>query len=356
MILFRYISWSLLKGWVLVLLVLGSVFGLITFISELDRTTGDYNTLAVAKYTLLILPQNLVDLAPVIALLGSIVALASLDRHNELTIISCTGFPLRKLVLAVALPTLALMIGLWLAMEYATPQMQQAAETERRALRLGDAVRLPAGGVWSTNGTYYIHILKMHEGNVPGDISLFEFGENFELLRALHAETAEVGAERRWLFKNVWEKRLVEGQLATFNHEQLRISNLWAEDELPTLALPSDSMSLSVLFQYAQYRAANAQPMEKYLSTFWQRLLMPLTVCAMVLLATPISANLGGGRSRSFGVSIAIGALVGILFYLLAQIIFALGQLLGLSIPLAAAAPSVLVACCALLLLRRMNW
>ena len=356
MILLRYIGWNLAKGWTLVLLVLGAVFGLISFIEELDRITGEYNALAVAVYVLSILPQQMIDMAPVIALLGSIVALSSLDKNNELTVISCTGFSLRRLLVAIALPTLALMLGLWLAMEYATPQMQQQAELERRALRYGDSTRLPGGGVWSTNGTYYIHILKMREGKVPGAISLFEFDENFELLRALRAREAEVGTDRKWIFKGVREKRLVSGQLTTLKHDQLEIENLWAEDELPTLALRSKSMSLSVLIRYANYRAANGQPMEKYLSTFWQRLMMPLTVGAMVLLATPISANLGARRDRSFGISIAIGGLVGILFYLIAQIIFALGQLLELSIPMVAAIPSILVTCCAVFMLRRMNW
>ena len=356
MILQRYIAWSLTKGWLLVLAVLGAVFGLISFIGELDRTSGDYDTLAVAIYTLSVLPQSLVELAPVIALLGSIVALAGLDRYNELTVISCTGFPLRKLLAAIALPTLALMAVLWLAMEFVAPQLQQSAELERRALRYGDAVALPGDGVWSNNGTYYVNLRKMHEGNVPGQISLFEFGENTELLRALRAEEAEVGSDRTWLFKNVREKRLVEGRLVTREHEELEIGNLWAPDELPTLTLPSESMSLSVLYGYTEYRAANELPRKKYLSTFWQRLLMPLTVGAMVLLATPISANVSAGRDRSFGISMAIGAVLGILFYLGAQIIFALGQLLGLSIPLVAALPCVLVGLCALVMLRRMNW
>ena len=356
MILQRYIAWNLTKGWLLVLLVLCSVFGLISFIGELDRTTGAYDTSEVAIYTLSVLPQSLVELAPVIALLGSIVALAGLDRYNELTVISCTGFPLRKLLAAIALPTLGLMALLWLAMEFAAPQLQQAAEIERRALRYGDPVALPGDGVWSTNGTYYINLRKMHEGNVPGQISLFEFGENTELLRALRAEEAEVGSDRTWLFKNVREKRLVEGRLVTLEHEELEIGNLWAPDELPTLALPSESMSLSVLHGYTEYRAANELPREKYLSTFWQRLLMPLTVGAMVLLATPLSANVSAGRDRSFGISMAIGAVLGILFYLGAQVIFALGQLLGLSIPLVAALPSILVGLCALVMLRRMNW
>ena len=57
------------------------------------------------------------------------------------------------------------------------------------------------------------------------------------------------------------------------------------------------------------------------------------------------------GRNR-----MGIGAVVGILFYLSAQIIFALGQLMQLSIPLVALAPTLIVLACALILLKRMRW
>jgi lipopolysaccharide export LptBFGC system permease protein LptF len=51
-----------------------------------------------------------------------------------------------------------------------------------------------------------------------------------------------------------------------------------------------------------------------------------------------------------------IGALVGILFYLGAQIVFALGQLLQLSLPAVSVLPAVVVALCAMILIRRMRW
>ena len=356
MILQRYIGTNLARGWMMVLLILAAVFGLISFIQELSHTRFDYNAAAVARYTLLTLPQHLISLSPVIALLGSIVALASLDRYNELTIISCTGFSPGRLLGAVALPTLLLMAALWLCMEYVTPKLQQTAEQERLALRYRNQVRIPDGGVWSTDGRRYIHLGIMFEGGIPGDINLFEFDDSRRLLRALHARTAEVSPDRRWLFQGVREKLLVEGELQTRRHKQLEIANLWAADELPTLTLSSDRMTLSVLYRYSQYLASTGQPMEKYLGVFWQKLLMPLTVGAMVLLATPISANLGAGRDRSFGLNMAIGAVVGILFYLGAQIIYALGQLLGWSLPLIAALPALIVLLCALVLLRRMSW
>ena len=113
-------------------------------------------------------------------------------------------------------------------------------------------------------------------------------------------------------------------------------------------------MSLSILYRYARYLANNDQPAQAYLGQFWQKLMLPLTVGAMVLLATPISAGTGAGRDRSFGVKMGVGAVVGILFYLGAQIIFALGQLLQLSPPLIALLPAFLVTLCAAFLKRRM--
>jgi lipopolysaccharide export system permease protein len=358
MILQRYVAINLVKGWLLVLLVLGAVFGLIGFIQELERTLLDYDALAVARYILFSLPQQLMGLAPVVALLGSIVALAGMDRFNELTIICCSGFSRARLLGAIGLPTLALMTMLWLCMEYVAPVLQQSAEAERHALRNQNDVWIPDGGVWSKNGNRYIHLEKMYPEGVPGDIDLFEFDDTGKLVRALRAHKAQVSADRTWLFQRVREKLLVKGRLVTRNYPELEIQNLWSPDELPTLTLASgsDSMRLSVLRRYSLYRADNGQPNQKYLSTFWQKLLMPLTVGAMVLLATPISASIGSRRSRSFGLDIALGALMGILFYLGSQIIFALGQLLGMNIPLVALTPTLIILLCAMVLIHRMQW
>jgi lipopolysaccharide export system permease protein len=323
-ILQRYIGVNVAKGWLLVFLVLGAVFGLISFTQELDHTELNYDALAVARFTLLTLPNQMVSLAPVIVLLGSILALANMDRYNELTIISCTGFPPTKLIAALALPTLLLMALLWVCMEYVTPPLQQAAEQERQLLRESNTGWIPGGGVWSTDGRRYLHLGTMSEDNVPGNISLFAFDKSGQLVRAIWAETAKVSKDRRWLFQGVKEKVRVNDELQTRVYTELEIGN--------------------------------EQPTEKYLNMFWQRLLMPLTVCAMVLLATPISARITAGRDRSFGINLGIGAFLGIMFYLGTQIIFSLGQLLQWSIPLIAVLPTLIILACAFVMLRRMRW
>ncbi len=356
MILRRYVATNLALGWLTVLLVVGAVFGLIAFITELERTRFDYDALAVAHYTLLTLPQQLVALAPVIVLLGSILALANLDRFNELTIICCAGVSRRSLLLAIALPTLLVMLLLWASLEYVTPRLHQYAEQHRHSLRFRGDIRLPDGGVWSRSGRRYIHLGSMTRGGVPGAIEIFDFHEDGRLLRSLRANRAEVLSGRRWVLKNVREKALEEGVFVSRSLPELEVERMWSASELPSLSLTPDSMTLSVLWQYSHYLHDNGQPWSYYLGAFWQKLLLPLTTGAMVLLATPISASLGSRRNQNFGANMGIGALVGILFYLGAQIIYALGQLLAINVAVVALIPTIIVASVAAFLLRRMRW
>ncbi|MEE4661795.1 MAG: LPS export ABC transporter permease LptG [Halieaceae bacterium] len=356
MIIERYIASNLLRGWLTVLLVVGSVFGLIAFITELERTRFDYDALAVAQYTLMTLPQQMVGLAPVIALLGSILALAGLDRFNELTVVCCAGVSRRKLLGAIALPTLGLMLLLWAGLEFVTPALHQQAEQQRHSLRYRGDIRIPDGGVWSRSGRRYTHLGSMTPDGVPGAIDIFDFDEQGRLERALYANRARVLSGRRWLLINVREKQRDGDIFVTRKLKELEVERMWAADELPTLSLTPDSMTLSVLWSYSNFLRQNGQPWTYYLAAFWQKLMLPLTAGAMVLLATPISASLGSRRNRNFGVNMGIGALIGILFYLGAQIIYALGQLLDINVALVALIPTLLVASVAALLLQRMRW
>jgi lipopolysaccharide export system permease protein len=355
-ILTRYIAAALVRGWLVTFLVVASVFGLLAFIDELDAAQGNYGAVAVASYTLMVLPQQLLSLAPVILLLGTIIGLAGLQKGSELTVISCAGVPVSRLLLAVAVPTSVVALLLWVGMETVTAPLHQRAEALRLALRYNNPHTLPPGGVWSKSGRRYIHLGTMRDERVPADIALYAFDEEGRLERAIHAATASVGDDRRWQFRDVQEKVLADGQLTTRRLDSLAVDNLWARRELPVLSLSPQSMRLPVLYGYGTYLAANARDARSYLSTFWQRLALPLTAAAMVFLATPLSAQLGSRRGNAVGVNLAIGALIGIGFYLGSQIAFALGTLVGLPPLLVALLPALVIAAFAALLLRRMHW
>ncbi len=355
-ILDRYIALNLIQGWLTVLLVLGTVFGLVGLIDELDRTHNNYGVWQVIQFTLMSLPTQLLELAPVIVLLGTIVALAGLDRHNELTIVCCAGVPIKSLLKAVAIPTVVLMVGLWTLLEFVSAPLYQQAQQMKAAARNDNPDRIPNGGVWSRQGNRFIHLGEMHKSKRPGDISLYRFADDGELLLALDAETAKVSGDRRWHFQKVKQKELLAGELNTSRVKEVEIGNLWSKAELPTLSLTSQSMRLSVLWDYSHYLRENQQPYKNYEMTFWQRLTLPITVGAMVLLATPVSAGIGSRRNANFGTNMALGALIGIFFFLGTQITYAVGQMLGLSPVLTTLLPAAAVFACSVYMIKRMRW
>ena len=354
-ILERYIAGTLIKGWFTVLLVLGTVFGLIALIQELDRTQGDYGVLQVIYFTLLILPQQLLDLMPVIALLGTIVAIANLDKANELTIIRSAGVHLATVLKAIVLPTLVLMALLWVCLEYVSGPAFQTAQLMKSATRYDHPDRIPNGGVWSKFDNRYIHLSKLRDGKEPGDIRLYQFNDSGELEQAVIAVTAQID-NRKWNFNTTRIKSNQNGELVTSWKKSMAIDNLWSVKELPTLSLSSQSMRLSVLYEYAQYLREQGQPYETYLLAFWQRITLPFAVAAMILLATPVSTSLGSGRDSGLGKNIAIGAVIGIFFFLGTQIAHAVGQIMGLSFLLITLAPIAVITVVALLLLARLRW
>ena len=252
-ILQRYIASNLIRGWLVAFLVLGTIFGVVSLIQELDRTQGNYGVVQVVYFTLLSLPQQMLDLMPVIALLGTILALAGLDKSNELTIISCSGVPVSKLLQAIAIPTAGLMIAIWLSLEYVSAPLFQSAQQLKSSTRNDNPDILPNGGVWSKYRNRYIHLGKMRDGNIPGEIDLFRFDDGGQLVLAISARTARVSPDRRWQFQRVRKKELIDGEFRTSHNKELEIDNLWAAAELPTLSLSSESMSLSVLYNYGTY-------------------------------------------------------------------------------------------------------
>jgi lipopolysaccharide export system permease protein len=196
----------------------------------------------------------------------------------------------------------------------------------------------------------------MLEGYVPGDIELYEFDEAGALVRALLARKAIVHPDRRWVFIDVRVKESVNGSLQTRQEPEVEIENLWSPQELPSLTLTERSMTLTALYRYSEYLRSNGRSPEQYLSAFWRKVSLPLTVGAMVLLAMPMTLSLGSGRDLSFGAKMGMVTATAILFYLGSEIVIALGLLLEVSVLLVCLIPTLVVAAFAAILLARMRW
>ena len=350
----RYLSAELLKNWLLVTLVLSAVFALILFIEEVGRTNERYTALHALSYIALSAPQRAIDLAPVSVLLGTLMALGSLARYSETTVILASGVSVPRLVASMWLPLLLAVIVVGASTEYLAAPLLQRAETERAVVKSGKLDLLDGGGLWANDGGKFINVRNLRLGRIPSGIDLFEFDSSGRLIRGIHGAEAEVSGERRWTLKDVQRKDLVDGQLQTTHLPSLDIGPFWSQEELPVLAQSPAGMKPSALAEYVSYLESTGQNAHRFRLVLWQKLTNPLAVAVMILFAAPIGIGSPSSRSASFGLKLTLGAMFGIGFYMLTQIVYNAGMLFDLPAPLVALGPpSAILLCAIFLLLRR---
>jgi len=320
-ILDRYIAWKLLKGWVLVWLVMTSIFTLLGFVEELERTTERYQIADAVRFILYTLPQRSMDLAPVIALLGSLLALAGLNKSSELIAMRAAGVSVSRFLRSVAIPTLVLVAALYAVSEFIAAPLFQQAETEKTLIRSGKANLLKGKGLWSNSGYRFFNVRTLEHSHVPTRIYLYEFAPDGRLQHFVFARRAQLTDSRRWDLLDVEQKTLDGDQLKSGHLPNLEMGPFWSREELPVLPLSTAGMTPTGLYEYSDYLKSTDQLSDRIEQVFWQKIALPLTTGAMVFLAVPIGASVGATRSSAFGKGLAIGAGVGILFYLLSQLI-----------------------------------
>ncbi|MFQ5643932.1 MAG: LPS export ABC transporter permease LptG [Thiogranum sp.] len=351
----RYIAWKLLQGWILIWLVVSAIFGLLTFIEELDRVTDHYQTLDALHFVLYTLPQRSMELAPVIILLGSLLALAGMNKNSEIIAIRAAGVSLARFFRSIVIPAIVLVITLYAISEFVAAPLYQDAEVRKILVRTNKANLLKGKGLWSNNGYSFFNVRTLKHSNAPRSIYLYEFDKTGRLLNFVYAGGARLNESRRWNLLDVRQKSLVDNRLRSQHLDHLEMGPFWSRDELPALPLSTSGMTPSGLYEYSGYLKSTQQVSERIEQLFWQRVSLPLTAGAMVLLATPIGAGLGTTRSSAFGKSLAIGAGVGILFYLLSQLIQTGGSIAGLPPELVAFLPVTLVVVATAILISRIR-
>lgn len=351
-ILDRYIRLHITGGYLLIMAVLISLFTFLDFIDQLDDMgKGDYRLQDIVIFVILMAPRRLLDLMPATALLGGTLALGSLAGSNQLVAMRAAGVSVAQIGWAVMKAGLALVLAVVVLTEFIVPPLQQKAY-ERQLITMGRIRALRTDqGFWSRDGTRFINIRQIRNGRIPTDINIYEFDEKGRLRDFIHAKNADIIQRDHWILHGVWRKTL-DGQTVTTASLPSQSWRPFLDDaQFQALQYPADSLSPSDLYQYIHYLQAGGQDTRAYELQFWQKVVLPLTTGAMVLLSIPFVFSLP--RLRNAGQRILAGAIIGIVLYFLNQVIANLGVLLDLNIPLLVLFPVLVIVGFAWRLFRR---
>lgn len=350
-----YLARNLFTGWALALAIGAAVFGLLFLISEMDRLRDNYQFFDAALYVALTLPQRVFELLPVIVLLGSMIVLSNLESGSELTVLGASGLGAGKLMRLMVLPLIALMALIWLAEEYVNPRLNSYGE-EHKIETFGSISRYLDQASWSKLDHGYVHLGGLSRDGEPRKIEIFLFNDDGSLRRSVYAWRAEVIKDREWQLYDVTIKETLDGVLTTRREKSLTVDNLWLAEELPILKLSSASMSPTMLYHYSKFLENTGQHYRTLALSFWKQLTLPLACAVMLILAIPLGGRPGISRSSSMGIRLGLGTLIGIVFYLCAQIIYALGEIMGWHPAFTCLLPIVVTLAIALIMLARSRW
>ncbi|WP_237054770.1 LPS export ABC transporter permease LptG [Microbulbifer sediminum] len=297
-----------IAGVLLVILGLDMIFA---YIDELQDIDGNYQPADVVKYLLWTVPDRIYEYLGFAALVGCMIGLGTLAGTSELTVMRAAGVSIGRLAWAVMKPVLILIVlGLVLA-EFVIPHTSQTAET-RKAVALGEFKRGGLEqGLWMREGGEFVHFNAAMPGGDLYGVTRYRFGSDRDLERVTFSERGHYASEE-WELVNNRSTRFTEEQAIAETSEK----QVWETDVQPELfslvvPLPSD-LSPRNLWSYGRFLDGKGEDASRYWLEFWKKLLQPLTIASLVMVA--ISFIFGPLREVTTGLRVFTGVMVGIVF------------------------------------------
>ncbi|HIB53216.1 MAG TPA: LPS export ABC transporter permease LptG [Nitrospirales bacterium] len=347
----RYIGIHLGNGFVLVLLILLSIFSFLAFVEALDDVgVGQYQLGDACLAILLTLPRRIIDLAPITALLGSLIALGRLANGAELLAMQACGMSATRISLSV-LKTGSLFILAVLILEFGiAPPLEQLAQSRHSVLTSGiDSLRTEQG-FWFRNGRSFINIGRIKHGGVPADIDIYELDERGHLQTFTQAREAKIQRDNEWVLMDITQTSINQDDITIQRYPTTIQDNLLTPEQISLLVLPPESLSPLDLYQYAHYLKEHGQNADRHDLALWKKASMPAATGAMIVMAIPFV--FGPLRAVSAGWRMMVGAMLGIAFHLSTQIAGNIGLLFELHPAITTMLPIAAVLAIAVALLR----
>lgn len=340
-VLTRYIVFEIVKGSLLALLLLNTLFTLFTFSDELkDLGVGHYGLKEIGLFLLLITPRTLYELMPSSALLGSLFVVGAMANNREIIAMRAAGYSIfwiiRTIMLAgVFLVLISIGIG-----EFIAPQSEQKAQILRAEAQNNKPVVSTRYGMWLREGDMYINVEQIPAEDELEKISIYSLRQQ-HLVEWTMAEKALFLGDGQWRLVNVRRSR-IEDQAVSAEKKETEIWRTAIEPGLmDSVVILPEEMPLQELYRYIQFLRENNQKPEKYELAFWGRVFNPLATFVMLMVSAPFVVGIRRGVST--GARIMLGVMIGLMFNIFDKISGHLGLVYGFNPALMALLPSVLV-------------
>ena len=346
-----YIARTLLGTITVTLSVLIGLSALIKFVEQLRKVgEGDYDMMVAFLYVVLSLPRDLEQFFPMATLLGGLIGMGVLASNSELVIMQAAGMSRWNIIIS-AMKSSIVMIFLVMAIgEWVTPFSESKAKEIRTEAISGGSLFSSDQLVWAKDGDHFVSIGQVISRDSLKDINIFDFNDDLSLNTITYAKAGDFDGENWWL-SQVDTTKFSSQNVTIDSVEHMRWSSTLTPDKLGIVAVKPEALSITGLLDYVSYLNNNQQDSSRYQLALWRKILQPVSVGVMLLMA--LSFIFGPLRSVTMGARVIMGVLTGFGFFILNEVFGPISLVYQLPPFFGALLPSVLFAGIAAFMLRK---
>lgn len=351
-VLTAYIVREIMKGSVIAMLLLVTLFDLFTFSDELKNLgRGHYGMEQILEFLLLTTPTLAYEVIPTSALLGSLAVVGGMANNREILAMRAAGLStawiIRRILLAgVFLLSLSLLVG-----ETVAPSLEREAQL-LKSTAINDKVTLHSRyGMWLREDHSFINVRAIQDDGSLSDVRIYQIDDLHGLQQMTHADHARFLGNRQWLLENVERTQFSPERISAETAPSEQWESGIDSDLLKVAVVSADNQSLFDLYSYIHFLKQNNQKSQRYEVAFWSRLVNPLVTFVMLMVSAPLV--IGIGRGTSTGSRILIGIVIGEMFDAIDKMVGHAGLIYDLNPILVATLPSALMLGIALYALRK---
>jgi LPS export ABC transporter permease LptG len=285
------------------------------------------------------------QLAPLAALVAILATLGIMSKNNEIVACKASGISLYRLAVPMLFAGLALAASMIVLDDTFLPYANQRQDALRNQIkgRPPQTYKQPERWIFGQNSKIYNYDLFDPAQNLFGGLTVLEVDPiTFEIRRRIFAARAQWSATQKlWLLESGWVREFSSGKIDRY--ERFNVKDLPELTEPPSYfnreVLPAIQMSWPQLHRYIDDLHRAGFDVSALTVQWHRKLAFPLIAPVSMLLAFPF-AFLVGTRGAIGGV--AVGIAIGIIYWLGAELLAAMGGIGQLPPLLAGWSPDII--------------
>ena len=301
--------------------------------------------LVVVEYFWYFTPYLIYQLAPLAALVSILVAAGVMSKNNEIVACKASGISLYRLAIPLLFAGLGLATSMIVLDDTFLPYANQRQDALRNQIkgRPPQTYQQPERWIFGENAKIYNYDVFEPKQSLFGGLTVLEIDPaTFEMKRRVFASRAQWSDERKtWVLESGWVRDFSAGSTTAYQR--------FGTKELPELTeppnyfnrevLPAIQMSWPQLSRYIDELHRAGFDVSALTVQWHRKLAFPLIAPVSMLLAFPF-AFLVGTRGALGGIAIGVG--IGILYWLGAELLGAMGGVGQLPPLLAGWSPNII--------------